>query len=71
MMMMMGKEVMTMMMMRRKGARLIDCEPTLESVRLHMKHQCRPRVRREYPLNLSILISGGKETNRDSLSKGD
>ena len=34
-------------------------------------HQCRPRVRVEYPPNLSILISGGKETNRDSLSKGD
>ena len=33
--------------------------------------QCRPRVRVEYPPNLSILISGGKETNRDSLSKGD
>ena len=31
----------------------------------------RPRVRRDYPPNLSILISGGKETNRDSLSKGD
>jgi len=25
----------------------------------------------DYPLNLSILISGGKETNWDSLSKGD
>eukprot|EP01117_Protostelium_nocturnum_P005579 TRINITY_DN2018_c0_g1_i2.p1 TRINITY_DN2018_c0_g1~~TRINITY_DN2018_c0_g1_i2.p1 ORF type:complete len:271 (+),score=91.67 TRINITY_DN2018_c0_g1_i2:161-973(+) len=25
----------------------------------------------DYPLNLSILLSGGKETNRDSLSKGD
>ena len=31
----------------------------------------RPRVEDDYPLNLSILISGGKETNRDSLSKGD
>lgn len=31
----------------------------------------RPRVRRDYPPNLSISISGGKETNRDSLSKGD
>ena len=30
-----------------------------------------PRLWREYPLNLSILISGGKETNRDSLSRGD
>ena len=36
-----------------------------------MSNQCRPRVRVEYPPNLSILISGGKETNRDSLSKGD
>ena len=30
-----------------------------------------PRLWGEYPPNLSILISGGKETNRDSLSKGD
>ena len=28
-------------------------------------------VGESYPPNLSILISGGKETNRDSLSKGD
>ena len=26
---------------------------------------------REYPLNLSILLSGGKETNLDSLSSGE
>jgi len=26
---------------------------------------------RDYPLNLSILISGGKETNKDSLSNGE
>lgn len=25
----------------------------------------------DYPLNLSILIRGGKETNRDSLSSGE
>ena len=30
-----------------------------------------PRPRGDNPLNLSILISGGKETNRDSPSKGD
>ena len=30
-----------------------------------------PQVERQYPLNLSILISGGKETNRDSLSSGE
>lgn len=29
------------------------------------------RFRRDYPLNLSISVSGGKETNRDSPSRGD
>lgn len=33
--------------------------------------QPQPQIGREYPLNLSILISGGKETNRDSLSNGE
>ena len=27
------------------------------------KHNLRPQIRRDYPLNLSISISGGKETN--------
>ena len=31
----------------------------------------RPQVRRGYPLNLSISISGGKETYKDSLSNGE
>ena len=31
----------------------------------------RPQIRRDYPLNLSISISGGKETNQDSLSNGE
>ena len=31
----------------------------------------RPQVRRGHPLNLSISISGGKETNKDSLSNGE
>ena len=31
----------------------------------------RPQIRRDYPLNLSILLSGGKETNKDSLSNGE
>ena len=31
----------------------------------------RPQIRRVYPLNLSILLSGGKETNKDSLSNGE
>src|ERR1700728_4533944 len=28
----------------------------------------RPQLRRDYPPNLSISLSGGKDTNRDSLS---
>lgn len=31
----------------------------------------RPQVRRDYPLSLSISISGGEETNQDSLSNGE
>ena len=30
-----------------------------------------PPIRQENPLNLSILLSGGKETNQDSLSNGE
>jgi hypothetical protein len=29
------------------------------------------QLKQEDPPNLSILLSGGKETNQDSLSKGD
>ena len=31
----------------------------------------RPQIRRDYPLNLSISLSGGKETNKDSPSNGE
>ena len=31
----------------------------------------RPRLRQGYPLNLSISLSGGKETNKDSPSNGE
>jgi hypothetical protein len=31
----------------------------------------RPDLGHGYPLNLSILLSGGKETNKDSLSNGE
>lgn len=30
-----------------------------------------PELRRDYPLNLSISFSGGKETNKDSFSNGE
>ena len=31
----------------------------------------RPQIRQDYPLNLSISISGGKETKQDSPSNGE
>ena len=31
----------------------------------------RPELKRGHPLNLSISISGGMETNKDSLSSGE
>lgn len=31
----------------------------------------RLQLERDYPLNLSILVSGGKETNQNSLSNGE
>ena len=30
-----------------------------------------PQIRRDYPLSLSISLSGGKETNQDFLSSGE
>lgn len=33
--------------------------------------QVQPRIRRDYPLNLSISLGGGKETNKYSLSNGE
>ena len=33
--------------------------------------ELRPQIRRDDPLNLSILLSGGKETNKDSPSSGE
>ena len=39
---------------------------------LHHTHSfSRPQLGRDDPLNLSILLRGGKENNNDSLSKGD
>ena len=37
----------------------------------HLKTLYRPQIKQDYPLNLSISISGGKETNRDCLSNGE
>ena len=37
----------------------------------HFLFTIRPELRQDYPPNLSILISGGKETNKDSPSNGE
>ncbi len=42
--------------------------PATETIRFFI---CRPEIRRDYPLNLSISLSGGKETNKDSPSNGE
>ena len=36
-----------------------------------LSNNIRPLIGRDYPLNLSISLSGGKETNKDSLSNGE
>ena len=54
------------------------CAPSSRSERLatlaapaSAELSTRPQVRRGYPLNLSISISGGKETYKDSPSNGE
>jgi hypothetical protein len=37
----------------------------------NVKNLFRPEIRQDYPPNLSILISGGKENNSDALSNGE
>ena len=43
-------------------------QEALRTAPFRQQNHFRPRIKRDYPLNLSILISGGKETNKDSLS---
>lgn len=45
--------------------------PSSSGRRLCRRFRLRPQIRRGDPLNLSILLSGGKETNQDSLSNGE
>ena len=44
-----------------------------ESTHLRRQSTYSPRagLRQDYPLNLNILLSGGKETNKDSPSNGE
>jgi hypothetical protein len=56
-----GGEFNSRHIVRRSGPKALD-DP---------KSSTRPQVRRDHPLSLSISISGGKETNKDSLSNGE
>jgi hypothetical protein len=54
------------------GRGAIDVERTMcQHLPLRQEHTRRPQSGCEYPLNLSILLSGGKETNKDSPSSGE
>ena len=54
------------------GIRLIHVTFTCEMEEMCFIY-CRTRseISRDYPLNLSISLSGGKETNQDSPSNGE
>ena len=58
-----------------KPMSLTDCCPQSTARRRPRGGQCespvQPRIRRDYPLNLSISVGGGKETNQNSLSNGE
>jgi hypothetical protein len=53
---------------RRRGRVIVATAGALRAVYIL---SLRPRSRRDYPPNLSILLSGGKETNQDSPSSGE
>lgn len=68
---------------RQAGKRQCEDRMACPTRNLSFRHVCaprqafdgpfmvRPQVRREYPLSLSISISGGKETYEDSPSNGE
>ena len=43
----------------------------LHCIRFLFRKYTRPQIKQDYPLNLSILISGGKENNYDTISNGE
>ena len=49
----------------------IDCDDTSRMPCKAWTNLLGPPISQEYPLNLSILLGGGKETNKDSLSNGE
>ena len=56
-----------------RGPRGLCWEPSRNSglASAPPNHLFRPELRQDYPLNLSISLSGGKETNQDSPSNGE
>lgn len=46
-------------------------DPSDDSSNSHQTSCKEPQIKKDDPLNLSILISGGKETNMDSRSNGE
>ena len=49
----------------------IDLNRDMYERHIRISFVLQPELRRDYPLNLSISFSGGKETNKDSLSNGE
>lgn len=50
------------------------CYKSLEILKVFLKKKTiftQPQLIWDYPLNLSILMRGGKETNKDFLSSGE
>jgi hypothetical protein len=47
------------------------CVDSITNYRWRKKSPNRPQMKREDPVNLSILLTGGKETNKDSPSNGE
>ena len=53
----------------RKGSVNVDSRST--DLECDFGPRAHSQIRRDYPLNLSISLSGGKETNQDSPSNGE
>ena len=49
----------------------LGCDGLAWLCALLQKQTFRPESKQDYPPNLSILISGGKENNCDALSNGE
>jgi hypothetical protein len=48
-----------------------DAKSSKQALEKNLFSKPAPEVKQEHPLNLSISVSGGKETNKDCLSSGE